>query len=164
MKATLPRNWWLAVPTLLAAVALSWLLNRSAPPPHEAALPKAAIKAVPEAVQKRAAPPLTAVETPSAPDEPAADIFAVRTWEPPPPPVDTTPQAPPLPFKFIGRFVEPGKGTTFTLTDGERILVVRVGDSIGKDYRIEKYARGQLLFRYRPMNIRQTLDIGGPTS
>jgi hypothetical protein len=166
MKPMLPRNWWLALPTLLAAVILSWLLNRPTPS-DEAPLPQARTK-VPKAVPALAPGPgaeAVVIEAAPAPAEQVADIFAVRTWEPPPPPpVDTTPQAPPLPFKFIGRIVEPGKGTAFTLTQGERVLVVSVGDSIGKDYRVEKYEHGQLLIRYRPMNIRQTLAIGGTAS
>ncbi|OHC71260.1 MAG: hypothetical protein A2045_01940 [Rhodocyclales bacterium GWA2_65_20] len=106
------------------------------------------------------------IEAQPATAEMIADIFAVKTWEPPPPPVDTTPpppQAPPLPFSFLGRIAEPGKKIAFMLSDGTRVLVVRVGDSIGENYRLEKYENGQLLFRYRPMNVSQALAIGDQT-
>lgn len=167
----LPRRWWLAVPTLLAAGGVSWLLNRPAPAPEAVPPPQAGIKA-PRTAQQPAAPPLASSgadrdaggDAMPQPAEQAADIFAVRTWEPPPPPVDTTPQPPPLPFRFLGRIAVPGKGTAFMLTEGERVLVVNVGDSIGSDYRVEKYEKGQLLFRYRPMNIRQALAVGEATS
>ncbi|CAG4882939.1 protein of unknown function [Georgfuchsia toluolica] len=164
----LPRRWWLALPTLLATVALSWLLNR--PPPSVEAVHPQASSAMPSAAQTRTAAPrapdgpsqgAAVIQEPVAPAEQVADVFAVRTWEPPPPPVDTTPQPPPpLPFKFLGRIAVPGKGIAFMLAQGERVLVVSVGDSIGSDYRVEKYEKGQLLFRYRPMNISQTLVVG----
>lgn len=92
-----------------------------------------------------------------------ADIFAVRTWEPPPPPPDLSPPPPPppppLPFRFIGRVDEPGKKMAFMLAEGQRIFVVSVGDSIGTAYRVESFENGQLFLRYRPMNVRQALDV-----
>ncbi|MDP1524972.1 MAG: hypothetical protein Q8M20_04130 [Rhodocyclaceae bacterium] len=95
---------------------------------------------------------------------PLADIFAARSWEPPPVVVEmaapAAPQAPPLPFRFLGRIVDAERGAAYLLADGARVVVVGVGDRIGKDYRVEKYEKGQLLFRYRPMNLRQALDVG----
>jgi hypothetical protein len=92
------------------------------------------------------------------------DIFAPRTWQPPPPPpveaAAQPPQAPPLPFRLIGRFVEPGKAPLFLLAEGERVIAVRVGDRIGDSYRVEKIEKGQLEFRYRPMNMLQALAVG----
>jgi hypothetical protein len=92
-----------------------------------------------------------------------ADIFAVRTWEPPPPPPDLSPPPPPppppLPFRFIGRVAEPGKKIAFMLAEGQRIFVVSVGDLIGSTYRVESFENGQLFLRYRPMNVRQALDV-----
>lgn len=94
------------------------------------------------------------------------DIFSIRTWQPPAPQQDIAPappqppQAPPLPFRFIGRVAEPGKATVFLLAEGERVLDARIGDRIGSQYRVEKLEAGQLVFRYRPMNLRQSLAIG----
>lgn len=99
------------------------------------------------------------------------DIFAPRTWQPaaavpapgeaaaatavPPPP-----QAPALPFRLIGRLVEPGAAQVFLLTEDDDVLAVRIGDRIGNSYRVEKVEKGQLVFRYRPLNTRQTLALG----
>jgi len=98
-------------------------------------------------------------------EAPLADIFAVRSWDPPPAAAPlvapAAPQAPPLPFRFLGRIVEADRGSAYLLADGSRVVVVGVGDMIGKNYRIEKYENGRLLFRYRPLNLRQTLDVGG---
>lgn len=91
--------------------------------------------------------------------------FAVRTWEPPrpgaqiaaPPP---PPQAPPLPFRFIGRVSDPERGNAFMLTAGDRVLSVKAGDVLDGQYLVEEYRDGQLHFLYQPMNIRQTLFVG----
>lgn len=98
---------------------------------------------------------------------PLVDIFAVRSWEPPPvvaamaaPAPPPAPEAPPLPFRFLGRIVDADREPAYLLDDGSRVIVVAVGDLIGKNYRVEKYENGRLLFRYRPMNVRQALDVG----
>lgn len=102
-----------------------------------------------------------------AAEVPVVDIFAVRSWEPPAVAAEMVvaaapepPQAPPLPFRFLGRIVDADRGAAYLLDDGSRVIVVGVGDSIGKNYRVEKYENGRLLFRYRPMNVRQALDVG----
>lgn len=163
----LPGRWWIAAPVLFAAVGLSWLLNRPVQRPVTTGPPTASEAAGADSALRPAAPTLAAPESPAAPRQ-IADIFAVRTWEPPPPPpaaeVAATPQAPPLPFTFIGRITVPGKGVAYMLARDDQVIVAGVGDSIGKDYRIEKFEKGQLLIRYRPMNIRQSLPIGGAPS
>ena len=92
------------------------------------------------------------------------DIFAVRTWEPPvqilPPAPLAPPDAPLLPFKFIGRIAEPQKGTAFLLTHGKDLVQVSVGDSVDGVYRVDKYENGQLYFLYQPLNIRQSIFVG----
>lgn len=110
--------------------------------------------------------PMVAAQ-PAVEAAPVVDIFAVRTWEPPPAPAapaapvaPPAPQAPPLPFQYLGRIVDAERGPSYLLDDGSRVLVVGVGDLIGKNYRLEKHENGKLLFRYRPMNVRQALDVG----
>jgi hypothetical protein len=162
---TLPKRGWLALPTLAGALALSWALNRPGPEVVEVDP-----VTTPVPMQRDSIPPTVAAApitgmTPPPPSGAVVDIFAVRGWEPPPPVVDTTPpppQAPPLPFKFLGRIKEPDKKAAFMLADGAQVVVVRVGDAIGASYRVEKYEAGQLLIRYRPMNLRQTLAVGDP--
>lgn len=124
--------------------------------------PPAAERQAPAAATPAAAP----LEPGQSADLPVVDIFAPRDWQPPPPPappveeVAPAPQAPPLPFRLVGRFIEDGQATVFLLAEGQRVFAVRVGDRIGERYRIEKIERGQLVFRYRPMNARQTLAVG----
>ncbi|MFH1870217.1 MAG: hypothetical protein ABIK82_03310 [Pseudomonadota bacterium] len=94
------------------------------------------------------------------------DLFAPRTWEPPPPPVvpvsvpHQSPQAPPLPFKFFGRIQDPGQAPSFILSRGAEMITVRVGDRIEPAYLVDKFDGTQLHLVYVPMNIRQTIFVG----
>ena len=73
----------------------------------------------------------------------------------PPPPA----QAPPLPFKVLGRYVEADRVKIFLQHDGQD-LVVQVGDSIAGLYQVESLNDGVLTLLYVPLNQKQTLDVG----
>ncbi|HEY6898242.1 MAG TPA: hypothetical protein VI279_13350 [Rhodocyclaceae bacterium] len=94
-----------------------------------------------------------------------APAFPSRSWDPPkqkaeksaePPP---PPQAPPLPFKLLGRFVEEGRLTVF-LQQGERNLAVHDGDVIDETYRVAGIAGGVMTFIYLPLDQKQNLPVG----
>lgn len=105
---------------------------------------------------------------PPQPQPSVPDIFAVRTWAPPPPPepevtkesAPKRPQVPQLPFRFVGKIADPDKPVAFLLGRGDRILSVSVGDVIGGAYLVEKYERAHLYFIYKPMKARQSLFVG----
>lgn len=96
---------------------------------------------------------------PPAPPRPvpvaASAPHAAASLPPPPPP----PQAPALPFRVLGRYVDGGEETLF-LQHAERAVAVRVGDVLDGQYRVESLAAGVLTLIYLPLNQRQTLDIG----
>ncbi|MGH8701652.1 MAG: cohesin domain-containing protein [Burkholderiales bacterium] len=96
-------------------------------------------------------------------------LVNARSWEalepeearrnaplPAPPPA---PQAPPLPFAFLGQLVEEGRVTVF-LTNGDRNWVVREGDTIDGAYRVEAIADRTMTLTYLALNTRQELAIG----
>jgi len=96
------------------------------------------------------------------------DLFARKSWYVPPPPppppppvkiVPAPPTAPPLPFTYLGRYVEAGQ-PTFFLVRGERILTVKVGDIIEGSYRVDGVVGSTLGLTYLPLNIKQGLDTG----
>jgi hypothetical protein len=68
-------------------------------------------------------------------------------------------QAPPLPFKVLGRYWEDGQELVF-LQHNEQNLVVRVGDTIGSVYKVERLEGNTLTLRYTPLNQTQTLTVG----
>jgi hypothetical protein len=95
---------------------------------------------------------------------PAGDPFQARSWEPeqpavrrnvPPPP----PQAPPLPFAYLGKMVDEGTTTVF-LVRQDRNYIVRLGDTLDGSYRVEKIADEGLVLTYLPLGAEQTLPFG----
>jgi hypothetical protein len=86
---------------------------------------------------------------------PAAVVAAPVAVAPPPPP-----QAPPLPFRVLGRLVDDGEVAVF-LQYNDQNLVVRVGDTVAQNYKVESLQGGTLTLLYTPLNQKQTLDVGG---
>ncbi|MCC7597261.1 hypothetical protein IGS61_07170 [Janthinobacterium sp. FW305-129] len=108
-------------------------------------------------------------------DEKAATLFAKQSWQPETPKkimldqqaaqatrtvaaVDAN-APPPLPFHFLGRFVDEGKAAYF-LQAGERNVVARPGDTLEERYRFDGVVQGALQFTYLPLNLKQTLAVG----
>jgi hypothetical protein len=71
-----------------------------------------------------------------------------------------TPSVPPLPFRLLGRMDESGRSAVF-LQYNDQNLVVRVGDTIADQYRVESLKGNILTLLYLPLNQTQTLDVGG---
>jgi hypothetical protein len=106
--------------------------------------------------------------------DPTADPFALRDFRPAPPvvkhpialpaaevapPPPPPPQAPPLPFLYLGKLAE-GDNTTVFLSMGDRNLVVRTGDVIDNNYRVEEVTDAAVVMTYLPLTMKQTLPIG----
>ncbi len=108
-----------------------------------------------------------AIQPRTLPDESEAVFRVDRTPVPQAAPVNSAPtellppppQAPPLPLKVLGRYIEDGK-TKFFLQYNDQNLVVQVGDSIADLYRVESLSGGVLTLRYVPLNQTQTLEVG----
>lgn len=91
------------------------------------------------------------------------DIFAAQTWhvEPPPTPAAAAvPQAPPLPFTYLGKLIDRGQVTVYLASGEDRNLAVRQGDVIDGVYRVRRITPNAVTFVYIPMNKQQTLEIG----
>jgi hypothetical protein len=100
---------------------------------------------------------------------PAGDPFQTRSWEPAPAPVQTSrrrappPQAPPLPFAYMGKLVEDTTTTVF-LARQDRNYIVRAGDTVDGTYRVETVGEDALEFLYLPFKARQTLPLTAPAA
>ena len=97
----------------------------------------------------------------------ASALFAAQSWysPPPPPPAPTpapaaAPTAPPLPFTFLGRYTDGNSPTVYFLTRDDRVYDVKPGDAIDATYSVESFENGQLIFLYKPLNVRQGLPTG----
>jgi hypothetical protein len=95
------------------------------------------------------------VPTPIAPTA-APPVAAVTTVLTPAPPM--APQAPPLPFRYMGRYHDAvtGEAAVF-LQYAEQSLVVRLGDTILNQYKLESLDGASLTVRYLPLDQVQTL-------
>lgn len=95
-------------------------------------------------------------------DETRIDPFRNKSWyvaPPPPPPPPSTPKAPPLPFKYLGKLNDAGEIRVFLSHQGKHI-VARVGDVINGTYSVEEISGGRMTLRYQPLKEIQTLAIG----
>ena len=97
----------------------------------------------------------------------AGELFAPKSWysppPPPPPPAPVplaAPTAPPLPYTFVGSYTD-GNGTTvYFVTREDRVYDVKPGDVLDQIYSVGAVENGQLVFTYKPLNVRQLLPIG----
>lgn len=98
------------------------------------------------------------------PGDKPEDAFGAKSWYVPPPPPKALPPPPPapppMPFTYMGRMVEEGKTTVF-LTRQDRSYALKVGDTVDATYRVDSIDMGRVTFTYLPLNMQQTLAIGG---
>lgn len=89
-------------------------------------------------------------------------VAPAPAWTPPPPPLPAPPPptAPALPFEFIGKLDDAEHLRVF-LTRDEKIYTVTVGDVIDGTYRVERIDASEMILTYLPLNLTQTLSVGG---
>lgn len=93
--------------------------------------------------------------------------FAAKSWyvppPPPPPPKPAPPprpEAPPLPFSFLGRYLD-GGAVTVMLVRGDRVYTAGPGEVLDGTWRIDSIGDDEVALVYLPLNVRQTLATGG---
>lgn len=93
------------------------------------------------------------------------DPFNVKSWYVPPPappaPPPAAPAAPPLPFVYQGKLEEAPGVWAIYLLKGDQFFVVHKGETFDADYQLEGAEGGNLIIRYLPLGVRQTLAVGG---
>lgn len=101
------------------------------------------------------------LKRPALPEK-AKDMFAAKSWYVPPPvsKVKPVPTAPPLPFTYVGKMLEEGKSSTVFLERQNRIFLVREGDAIDTNYRVDTIKAPVMTLTYLPLDLKQTMQIG----
>lgn len=97
----------------------------------------------------------------------ARDAFAPRDWTPPPPPPPKAlpppppapPMAPPLPYRYLGKWLEDGKLVVF-LQAGNRSILVRGGEILDGQWKVDEITPRSAQFVYLPLAQTTTLNIG----
>ena len=94
-------------------------------------------------------------------EEARADAFAPRSFAPAPvaeaPARPARREAPPLPFRYLGRMQDGDKLSVF-IANGEESLVVAQGQKIG-DYRVDAISEDEIRFTYLPLKTKQVLPL-----
>ncbi|EHP42904.1 hypothetical protein OR16_11648 [Cupriavidus basilensis OR16] len=111
---------------------------------------------------------LAALRAPLSP-ETAHDPFSVSSWLPPPappaPPAPAlpppAPTAPPLPFAYVGALGADVSKEQVFLSNGDRLLIVSLGDVIDGQYRLEAITATGATFTYLPLNVKQVMSTQG---
>jgi hypothetical protein len=96
-----------------------------------------------------------------AAETPASDPFAKRSFGAPQverAAVQAKPEAPALPFRYMGKVVEDGK-TEILLLRGDEHFAVAAGQKIDSEYRLDKVTASALTITYLPMKTKQTLEL-----
>jgi hypothetical protein len=97
-----------------------------------------------------------------AAESPSSDPFAPRSFGAPEQQAlaaaPQKPEAPALPFRYMGKVIEDGK-LEYLLLRGDEHLVVTAGQKIDAEYRLDKVTASTLTFTYLPMKTKQTLEI-----
>lgn len=176
------RRWWLWLPMLGAACWLAFWGDKtpvnatvSGSPTHSTSssaiaqpfasgeLPPAQVSAPPGALEALV-PRNQLVRAPdeAAPPE-SRDLFAIRTWSPPAispaPSVEASPAAPPLPYVYVGKKHEERSWEVY-LVRGDQTFIVRDGQTIEGQYKVEHIAPPVLTLTYLPLGQTQSLVIG----
>jgi hypothetical protein len=95
-------------------------------------------------------------------DAPGGDPFAPRSFGAPEAAAVAAapqkPEAPAMPFRYMGKVVDNGQ-LEILLLRGDEHFVVRPGQKIDAEYRLDKATASALTITYLPMKARQTLEI-----
>jgi hypothetical protein len=161
------KRWWLWLPLLGAAAWLA-LFSDKTPPASEAVVRVAAhAPASMPSPGSEAAPGPNLIPrdqlVPATSTKSTRDLFAARSWTPPPPAsvVAETVTAPTLPFTFLGKKFE-GDSWEIYLARGDQTLIVKAGAVIDGTYRVDSADPPTLVMTYLPLKQFQTLAIGDP--
>lgn len=100
-------------------------------------------------------------------NEASQDAFAPRDWTPPPPPPPKAlpppppppPMAPPLPYRYLGKWLEDGRLVVF-LRSGNRSVLVKEGEVLDGQWKVDEIAPRMMRFTYLPLAQTTTLNIG----
>jgi len=99
---------------------------------------------------ERAAPGAAPAADPFAPKD-----FALRQAQQATAPAK--PEAPALPFRYLGKLIEDGKLSVFLANGAESVTAV-AGERIG-DYRVDAVTETEVRFTYLPLKTKQSLPL-----
>jgi hypothetical protein len=94
------------------------------------------------------------------------DMFLSKSWYVPPPPPKIiaapppVPTAPPFTYQYIGKMLEETNHPAVFLENKSRIFIVRAGDKLDSQYRVDAIDPPVMTLTYLPLDLKQTVQIG----
>jgi len=98
------------------------------------------------------------------PGAPSGTPFDSISWQPPapkplPPPPPPRPVVPPFAYAYMGVLTEDGVRSAF-FTRGERVIVVKEGDTIDATYHVDQMTSTTMKLTYLPLNEAVAVTLG----
>lgn len=144
---------------LVVTLAAVWWVETLQPP--EPVLPAARPAASKPMALAPSVPEPKPVEAHSRFPKGGSNLFPAQSFRPPPVPVvlppPPPPQAPPVPFRYLGRWLEGGVDHVF-LAEGDQVRVVRRGDRLGP-WRVDDLRTDSMTLTYMPLDQQRTLRL-----
>ena len=103
------------------------------------------------------------LERPRSPAE-VQDLFGIKNWNPPPPPVrhkplpPAAPTAPPFPYTVAGSAADVN-GPMIVFNRQKQDFVMRIGDVLEQTYRVEAIDPQSVTVTYLPLGLTQVVPI-----
>ena len=96
------------------------------------------------------------------------DLFATRSWAPPPPKLQAEPAAlpappapPPNPYRFAGTLLQGGKRSVFLLL-GDRLVEAKEGEMLEQNFRVQSVTADAVTLVYVPLEAPVTMTLVFP--
>jgi hypothetical protein len=92
------------------------------------------------------------------------DLFGIKDWNPPPPPVrhkplpPAAPTAPPFPYTVAGSVAD-ANGLMIVFNRQKQDFVLRIGDVLEQTYRVEAIDPQSVTVTYLPLGLTQVVPI-----
>lgn len=173
------KRWWILGPVFVGALLLAVFGDKT---PADGAAAVVAPRVQPAARLATPGQPVAEVAAPatlpgaqvlvprdqlvkSGQRAPVRDLFSQHSWTPPAPklkPVvvpEPVPTAPTMPYVYLGKKQENGSWEVY-LGQGEKTFVVREGQVLEGQYRVDSIKPPQMELMYLPLGLSQNLVIG----
>lgn len=173
------KRWWILGPVFVGALLLAVFGDKT---PADGAVAVVAPRVQPAARLASPGQPVLELATPaplhgaqvlvprdqlvkSGQRAPVRDLFSQHSWTPPAPklkPVvvpEPVPTAPTMPYVYLGKKQENGSWEVY-LGQGEKTFVVREGQVLEGQYRVDSIKPPQMELMYLPLGLSQNLVIG----
>jgi len=160
LVATLAASWW------IAQREEDEVDSAAVVQPAERAVPASALRGARSATGAGANAPSRlerlSVTRSSWPDLP--DVVRIVSFAPPRPvrsAAAPVPVAPPLPFRLVGA-IDDEHGKAVFLLDGSQVHMLRAGEQVAGNYRLDRITPAGVEFTYLPLKTKQTLTLRTP--